>query len=111
MIPFLQQVPPDVVLDTSNVDPMAAAGMIAGSSSGRQMVGYGPGGGLERPMTPLVRTMFTQTDYRDSEAQTDPYTPEYVIRPGSAPELLTLATLSHGADTLCSIMAPQLKTK
>lgn len=38
----------------------------------------------------------TQTDYRDSEAQTDPYTPEYVVRPGSAPELLTLATLSHG---------------
>lgn len=37
-----------------------------------------------------------QTDYRDSEAQTDPYTPEYVVRPGSQPELLTLATLSYG---------------
>lgn len=37
-----------------------------------------------------------QTDYRDSETQTDPYTPEYVIRPGSQPELLTLATLSYG---------------
>ena len=34
--------------------------------------------------------------YRDGEAQTDPFTPEYVIRPGSAPELLTLATLSYG---------------
>lgn len=66
---------------------------------------------MERPMTPLVRTMFTQTDYRDSEAQTDPYTPEYVIRPGSAPELLTLATLSHGTDTLRSIMALQLKNQ
>lgn len=47
-------------------------------------------------MTPLVRTVGTQTDYRDGEAQTDPYTPEYVVRPGSAPELLTLATLGYG---------------
>lgn len=51
---------------------------------------------LERPPTPLTKTVEVQTDYRDSEAQTDPYTPEYVVRPGSAPELLTLATLSHG---------------
>ena len=51
---------------------------------------------VERAPTPLIRTVHTQTDYRDSEAQTDPYTPEYVVRPGSAPELLTLATLSYG---------------
>lgn len=51
---------------------------------------------LERPPTPLTKTVEVQTDYRDSEAQTDPYMPEYVVRPGSAPELLTLATLSHG---------------
>lgn len=50
----------------------------------------------DRAPTPLIKTVQTQTDYRDSEAQTDPYTPEYVVRPGSAPELLTLATLSHG---------------
>ena len=37
-----------------------------------------------------------QTDYRDSETQTDPYTPEYVVGPGSQPELLTLATLAYG---------------
>lgn len=43
------------------------------------------------------RTMGVQTDYRDSEAQTDPYTPEYVVRPGTTPpELLTLATLTWG---------------
>ena len=51
---------------------------------------------LERPMTPPVKTVTTQTDYRESEAQTDPYTPEYVVRPGSQPELLTLATLCYG---------------
>ena len=55
---------------------------------------------LERPMTPPVKTVMTQTDYRDSEAQTDPYTPEYVVRPGSQPELLTLATLSYGMRIL-----------
>ena len=51
---------------------------------------------IDRPPTPPNKTVETQTDYRDSEAQTDPYTPEYVVRPGSQPELLTLATLSHG---------------
>ncbi|CAK8694852.1 unnamed protein product [Clavelina lepadiformis] len=50
----------------------------------------------QRPPTPPTRTVEIQTDYRDSEAQTDPFTPEYVVRPGSAPELLTLATLTHG---------------
>ena len=37
-----------------------------------------------------------QTDYRDSETQTDPYSPEYVVRPGSQPELLTLTSLTYG---------------
>ncbi|NWQ79636.1 CFA91 protein, partial [Columbina picui] len=41
-------------------------------------------------------TLGTQTDYRDGEAQTDPYSPEYVVPGGSVPELLTLATLTWG---------------
>uniref|UniRef100_A0A670JT65 Cilia- and flagella-associated protein 91 n=1 Tax=Podarcis muralis TaxID=64176 RepID=A0A670JT65_PODMU len=32
----------------------------------------------------------------DGEAQTDPYSPEYVVPPGSIPELLTLVTLTWG---------------
>lgn len=56
----------------------------------------GPQLEAERPPTPATRTVEVQTDYRDSETQTDPYTPEYVVRPGSQPELLTLATLSYG---------------
>ena len=43
-----------------------------------------------------TRNVMIQTDYRDSEAQTDPYSPEYVVRPGSQPELLTLASLTYG---------------
>jgi len=42
-----------------------------------------------------TRSVHVQTDYRDSETQTDPYSPEYVIQPGTEPELLTLATLSY----------------
>lgn len=51
---------------------------------------------MHRPASPLVKTVMTQTDYRDGEAQTDPYSPEYVVQPGAQPELLTLATLSYG---------------
>ncbi|KAM3935807.1 cilia- and flagella-associated protein 91 [Leptodactylus fuscus] len=50
----------------------------------------------ERATTPLVRTVGIQTDYRDSEAQTDPYSPEFVVRPGSVPEVLMLANLTWG---------------
>lgn len=46
--------------------------------------------------SPKLRTLGTQTDYRDGEAQTDPYSPEYVVPSGSVPELLTLATLTWG---------------
>ncbi|NXY30233.1 CFA91 protein, partial [Pomatorhinus ruficollis] len=41
-------------------------------------------------------TLGTQTDYRDGEAQTDPYSPEYIVCSGSVPEILTLATLTWG---------------
>jgi hypothetical protein len=36
--------------------------------------------------------------HRESEAQTDPYSPDYVLPQGSSaqPELLALATLSYG---------------
>ena len=45
---------------------------------------------------PKTRSVLVQTDYRDSDIQTDPYSPEYVVRPGSQPELLTLASLCYG---------------
>ena len=47
---------------------------------------------------PLTRTVEVQTMYRESEAQTDPYTPNYEVRAGDNPEILTLAhlTFRHG---------------
>ncbi|XP_025730600.1 cilia- and flagella-associated protein 91 [Callorhinus ursinus] len=48
------------------------------------------------PSVPSKYTVGTQTDYRDAEVQTDPYSPEYVVCQDSIPELLTLATLTWG---------------
>uniref|UniRef100_H3B261 Cilia- and flagella-associated protein 91 n=1 Tax=Latimeria chalumnae TaxID=7897 RepID=H3B261_LATCH len=79
-IPFIQQIPPNVVLELSR---------------GKPYTGHGKDT-MDRPLTPAFRTVGIQTDYRDGEAQTEPYSPEYVTRPGSAPELLTLATLTWG---------------
>lgn len=49
---------------------------------------------------PTSVRVVVQTDYRESEAQTDPYSPDYVVQPGTSPsELLQLATLSWGTTT------------
>ena len=50
----------------------------------------------QRSASPFLKVAQTQTDYRDSEAQTDPYSPEYVVQPGTQPELVSLALLSYG---------------
>ncbi|KAK5665964.1 hypothetical protein QVD99_007584 [Batrachochytrium dendrobatidis] len=53
---------------------------------------------MQRPASPYAKTVGTQTLYRESEAQTDPYSPEYLLRPNlPPPELLALATLTYGA--------------
>ncbi|XP_029795250.1 cilia- and flagella-associated protein 91 isoform X2 [Suricata suricatta] len=48
------------------------------------------------PPIPSKYTVGTQTDYRDAEVQTEPYSPEYIVCQDSIPELLTLATLTWG---------------
>ena len=46
---------------------------------------------------PTPCTVGVQTDYRESEAQTDPYRPEYMLQLGTTPsELLQLVTLTWG---------------
>ncbi|XP_063070016.1 cilia- and flagella-associated protein 91 [Engraulis encrasicolus] len=80
LLPFSQQVPADVVFAVPASTPLPP----------RDDQSDGTG-------EPFQCTVGVQTDYRDSEAQTDPYTPEYVLRPGTAPpELVTLATLTWG---------------
>ncbi|KAI5106848.1 cilia- and flagella-associated protein 91 isoform X1, partial [Silurus meridionalis] len=80
LVPFTQQIPPDVIFTVPKSDPQIA-----------QQEGFGE---LE---SYFQRSVGIQTDYRDSETQTDPYSPEYIIRPGAGiPEILTLATFSWG---------------
>ena len=44
-----------------------------------------------------TQTVGVQTIYRDSDAQTDPFTPEYVLKKGEdEPELLLLAEKTYG---------------
>eukprot|EP00744_Colponema_vietnamica_P007905 GILI01011317.1.p1 GENE.GILI01011317.1~~GILI01011317.1.p1 ORF type:complete len:667 (-),score=237.22 GILI01011317.1:198-2198(-) len=52
---------------------------------------------------PKTRTVGVQTIYRDSEAQTDPYTPDYLVAPGSMPEVLTLTHLKYGQGLPASL--------
>lgn len=43
-----------------------------------------------------VKDAGTQSVYRESEAQTDPYSPEYVVPKGTDPEVLLLEGLKYG---------------
>jgi hypothetical protein len=44
-----------------------------------------------------TKTVGTQSVYRESESQTDPYSPDYFIVPNQVPEVLTLTHLTYGA--------------
>ncbi len=80
IIPFLSTIPPYVQLDNFRSQEIEQEKLKE----------------QNRPVTSFTKTVGIQTDYRDGEAQTDPYTPEYVVKPGTQPELLTLITLSFG---------------
>ncbi|KAK9537745.1 hypothetical protein VZT92_005331 [Zoarces viviparus] len=55
------------------------------------------GKNAEHSEQPTHFTVGVQTDYRESETQTDPYSPEYVVQPGPTPsELLQIAALTWG---------------
>jgi hypothetical protein len=88
----MENVQPLVVLDT---------GRSTNGTFGDNALKPGPGRlmGPTKPIVasgqPTTKTQAIQTDYMEREAQTDPYTPEYVVKPGEQPEVLTLATLMY----------------
>jgi hypothetical protein len=47
------------------------------------------------PVEAPTRDMGIQTMYRESEAQTNPYTPNYIVPPGQEPEVLLLKNLTY----------------
>jgi hypothetical protein len=48
---------------------------------------------VEEPKTKVAEV---QTMFRESEAQTNPYTPEYIIDKENVPEVLSIANLRFG---------------
>ncbi|CAJ1079554.1 cilia- and flagella-associated protein 91 [Xyrichtys novacula] len=78
LIPYLQQAPSNIIftLPTDDFEPIC---------------------GRKAEQGPTHFTVGVQTDYRESETQTDPYSPDYVVQPGTTPsELLQMATLLWG---------------
>jgi hypothetical protein len=49
-----------------------------------------------REEEPKTKEVGQQTIFRDSEAQTNPYTPEYIIDKENIPEVLSIANLRFG---------------
>ena len=91
IIPFMQAQPPEVLF---------AAGQ------GQESAALVP---PEPEVEQGSRDMGCQSDYRENDTQTDPYTPDYVLPPGPAPEVLTLSTLTYGAGLPlagCSVALP-----
>ncbi|XP_037344216.2 cilia- and flagella-associated protein 91 isoform X2 [Pungitius pungitius] len=80
LIPFSQQTPPDAIFALPKKHFVSSGGENA-----------------EHSEQPSHVTVGVQTDYRESETQTDPYSPEYAVQPGTSPsELLQLASLTWG---------------
>lgn len=75
IMPKLNAVPPQILLaPTVAQNPMAV---------------------IEEAAEPDIKEMGIQTIYRESEAQTVPYAPEYFVPEGKDPEILLLQTLTH----------------
>ena len=50
---------------------------------------------IEQAQEPNAKDAEVQTMYRESEAQTNPYTPDYTVKPGDLPEVLLLKDLKY----------------
>jgi hypothetical protein len=96
LVPFMENVQPLVVLDTGRSTTGAFVDPAAKPGPGRLI---GPSKPIISSEQPTTKTQAIQTDYMEREAQTDPYTPEYVVKPGEQPEVLTLATLMYSMSS------------
>jgi len=92
LVPFMENIQPLVVLDTGRSTTGTFGDPSAKPGPGRLL---GPTKPIVSSEQPTTKTQAIQTDYMEREAQTDPYTPEYVVKPGEQPEVLTLATLMY----------------
>lgn len=91
LIPVLQSVPPDVVMNIP--DEQINAAKISEE---------------EQEEEPLAKTVEIQTDYRESGTQTDPFTPDYLIERGQTPEVKRIAHLNYGRGLPASMAEMEL---
>ena len=71
----------------AHLDPVQSTVLLAPSAAPKEEDVIGEG---------RVKDAGTQSVYRESEAQTDPYSPEYVVPKGTDPEVLLLEGLKYG---------------
>ena len=57
---------------------------------------------------PRTKTVDVQTVFRESEAQTNPYTPDYIISKENVPEVLSIANLQFGKGLPASMEEMEL---
>ena len=91
LIPVLQSIPPDVVMNIPEEQINAAK--ISNEMQEEE---------------PLAKTVEIQTDYRESGTQTDPFTPDYVIERGQTPEVITISNLNFGRGLPASMAEMEL---
>lgn len=77
MIPVLQSVPPEVVMEIPEERIQNAK--------------Y-----EEEEEEPKSKAVEIQTDYRESQTQTDPYTPNFIVERGRTPEVMAIEHLKFG---------------
>ncbi|CAH8602910.1 unnamed protein product [Heterobilharzia americana] len=63
------------------------------------------------PKPPTYVSRCVQTMYRESEAQTDPYSPPYIVNTGETPEILTLASLVYGRGLPANLILENLENR
>ena len=91
LIPVLQSVPPDVVMNIPE-----------------EQVNAAKVSGEEQEEEPLAKTVEVQTDYRESGTQTDPFTPDYLIERGQTPEVTRIDKWHYGRGLPASMVEMEL---
>ncbi|RHY60498.1 hypothetical protein DYB30_009080 [Aphanomyces astaci] len=82
ILPYVQAIPPDILL--------APAPPVAGPHQANPSAPP-----VADEDTEPTRSIGIQTMYRDSEAQTTPYTPDFTVKAGTSPEIATLTSFSY----------------
>lgn len=65
----------------------------------------------EEEEEPQAKTVEIQTMYRESETQTNPFSPDYILERGADPEVVSIEKLTYGKGLPASMTEMQLIEK